>query len=339
MNIEVLSQNADFYWGALSRMEMNLLNTSIENYGFIDGIKNHEFSEKFNYGLDINRSNSIKFLFSTKVPYKVLEIGCGYGNLTSELAKIADEVHAIDAVHESLLFTKHRLDYEKISNVKLFQTDIFETPNFLKNFDSGFYDLIVINGVLEWVGSGSKEGNPQNYQKQFLNECCQKLKEDGFLFLAIENRFYPGWIKRDPHSKLPFTAIAPRVIANIISLLLTRKSYRTYIYGFQSLTKMMKGCGLSLNSKFYVYHSYRSPLILFQNNVDYAREVLKLVPKNMLSRKWKSFIKLGINYRVIDMFIPTFTHIYTKNQDSTFILDHKYGLVEKGRLKLEGKDL
>ena len=336
MNIEVLSRNADFYWGVLPQMELNLLNTSIENHGFIDAIKNHKFSTRFDYALDSHRANSIKFLFPDKVPFKVLEIGCGYGSLTVELAKIAHEVHAIDAVYESLLFTKHRLNYEKISNVKLFQTEIFETPDFLESFKRESYDLIIINGVLEWVGSGSKKGNPKTYQKQFLKECCQKLKEGGLLFLAIENRFYPGWLKRDPHSKLPFTAIAPRIIANVISLLLSRKSYRTYIYGYRSLTKMMKGCGLFLNSKFYVYHSYRRPLILFQNNVVYARKLLELVPRNMLSSKWRFFLKFGINCKQMDRFIPTFTHIYIKGQNSRFILENKYAFVENDQLNFEG---
>ena len=335
MNIEILSKNTNFYWGVLPEDELSLLNNSIDNLGFRDAIEKHKFSMRFDYALDPNRANSIKFLFPSKLPYKVLEIGCGYGSLTLELAKISNEVHAVDAVYQSLLFTKHRIINEKISNVKLFQSDIFETEDFLKSFNDGSYDLIVINGVLEWVGSGSKKGNPKDYQKQFLAECSKKLKENGLLFLSIENRYYPGWISRDPHSKLPFTAIAPRVIAHIISWLLTRKSYRTYIYGYRSLIKLMKESGLFLDSKFYVYHSYRRPTLLFQDNSNYARQLLKLIPSDLLSVKWRFFIKFGINYKLMDKFIPTFTHVYVKKQSLGFMLKNKYGFVDGNRLVLE----
>lgn len=335
MRIEILARNRKFYWGILPEIELTLLNKSIKSLGFKKAIKIHKFSGRFDYATDPNRSNSIKFLFPNKMPYKVLEIGCGYGNLTVELAKKFDRIDSVDAVYQSLLFTKYRLIDERISNVKLFQTDNFETIDFLDNFKNESYDLIVVNGVLEWIGSGVASGKPMDFQKQFLNTCYQKLSDDGLLFLAIENRYYPGWIKRDPHSKLPFTTIAPRKIANVISLLITSETYRTYIHGYRSLLRLMKKSGFFLSSKFYVYHSYRRPIILTQDNNIYTGELLDKLPSNLLTKKWKVFLRFGIKFHLIDKFIPTFTHIYGKKQNNYLVHKYKYAFMENSQLKFE----
>jgi SAM-dependent methyltransferase len=335
MEIEILAENRNFYWGILPELELTSLNESIGKVGFNKAINEHNFTQRFDYATDPNRANSIKFLFPKKLPYKVLEIGCGYGNLTVELAKKFDHIDSVDAVYQSLLFTKHRLSNTDLSNVRLFQTNIFENENFLNCFDNESYDLIVINGVLEWIGSGSTVDSPKNFQTKFLNTCFQKLKTDGVLFLAIENRNYPGWIRRDPHSKLPLTAIAPRKIANMISILLTQKSYRTYIYSYRSLLKLMKKSGFFLHSKFYVYHSYRSPKIIFQNNEHIAREMLSVIPKNLLTTKWRRFIRFGFKFNLIDKFIPTFTHIYQKHSNATLEYSYKFAFVENERFELK----
>jgi SAM-dependent methyltransferase len=225
------------------------------------------------------------------------------------------------------------LKYESCLNVNLHQVGIFEDKNFLSSFENEKYDLIIVNGVLEWVGSGISKGNPEKFQKQFLDTCNQKLKNDGLLYLAIENRFYPGWFKRDPHSKLPLTAIAPRSIANLISLVITRKPYRTFIHGFRSLSKIMKKSGFILNTKFYVFHSYRSPTVLFHDNQDYVRELLKEISPNFFSTKWRYFLKFGIKFNLIDLFIPTFTHVYGKKSKANLAIKYKFAFIQNGILE------
>ena len=335
MKITILARNKNFYWGIVPEFELMALNESISKLGFNKAIETHKFSQRFDYATDQNRANSIKFLFPNKLPYRVLEIGCGYGNLTIELAKKFDHVDAVDAVYQSLLFTNNRLIHNKISNARLFQTDIFETQGFLDYFQNESYDLVIINGVLEWIGSGVKIGNPKDFQGQFLNVCYQKLKNDGLIYLAIENRNYPGWLKRDPHSKLPFTAFAPRKIASMISVIVSRKTYRTYIYSYRALTKLMKQSGFLLGIKIYVYHSYRSPKLLFQDNDSYAREILDVLPVDFLTTKWKNFLRFGFKYNLMDKFIPTFTHIYKKDKNTNIECKYKFAYVENNQLKLE----
>ena len=335
MKIKILAKHKNFYWGIIPEFELSSLNNSISKLGFNKAIETHKFSQRFDYATDQNRANSIKFLFPNRLSYRVLEIGCGYGNLTVELAKKFKHVDAVDAVYQSLEFTKHRLVDNKISNVRLFQTDIFETQGFLDYFQNVSYDLVIINGVLEWIGNGIKMGNPKDLQHQFLNVCYQKLKNDGLVYLAIENRNYPGWLRRDPHSKLPFTAIAPRKIASMISLIMLHKTYRTYIYSYRSLTRLMKKSGFFLSSKFYVYHSYRSPKILFGNSGSYSRELLKVLPDNLLTSKWKNFLRFGFQFKLMDKLIPTFTHIYTKEENTNIVYKYKFAFVENDRLKFK----
>lgn len=338
MTINILTSSTRFYWGVLPEAELRDLNFSISKLGFIQATSEFNFSQRFDYATDLDRANLIKFLFPEKYAYRVLEIGCGYGNLTIELAKKFDSVDSVDAVYESLVFTQHRLEFEECSNVQLYQTNVFEDKEFLKHFEDNVYDLIVINGVLEWVGSGVKTGNPRMLQKQFLDLCNAKLNSSGLLFLAIENRYYPGWVRRDPHSKLPLTAIAPRKIANFISVLLSNRAYRTYIYGYRALIKMLRSSGFFLNSKVYVYHSYRRPILIFQNNSKFAKEFLSKNKNNKLSSKWKLFIRYGISLKLIDLLIPTFTHVYTKKSNSTFELKNKYAYTINGNFEIVSEE-
>ena len=323
------------FWGVLHKEELISLNQYISKVGFEKAIGNHNFTSRFDYALDPHRANSIKFLFPDKIPYTVLEIGCGYGSLTVELSKKFDHVDAIDAVNQSLIFTEHRLNFEKCLNVKLHQTGVFEDKNFLSSFENDKYDLIIVNGVLEWVGSGLSEGDPVRFQKQFLAECNRKLKLNGLMYLAIENRFYPGWIRRDPHSKLPLTAIAPRSLANLISLIMTRNPYRTYIHGFRSLSKIMRISGFILNTKFYVYHSYRRPTVLFHDNHDFVKELLKEISPKFFTAKWKFFLKFAIKLNLIDLLIPTFTHVYGKQSKANLDFKYKFAFIKNSSLILK----
>ena len=248
----------EFYWGIISKEEQAKINHKLD-IGLLTFKDLDQFnfnSGRFDYALDKNRGNVIKLLEDNK-DFKVLEIGCGYGGITEILAKKYGHVDALDATFELLDFTRHRLEYFETHNVTLFHTSVFES-DFEKHLTSK-YDLIVINGVLEWVGSGLMGASPRDYQKIFLEKCERLLTEEGQIFLAIENRWYPKWWLRDPHSKLPFTTILPRKVANIYSKRKQKVQYRTWIYSRFGLVRLLRSTNLAPTKEYYVLMTYRSP--------------------------------------------------------------------------------
>ena len=156
LKINKAGGDREFYWGILSKEEQQLINFELgSNRTSINELKNRNFvSGRFDYALDQRRVAAIEFLKDDKSK-RVLEIGCGYGGITLALAKKFGSVVAIDATYELLEFTRLRLIGKKISNVELFHVSKFEDQ--FEVAIQGKFDLIVINGVLEWVGSGTNK--------------------------------------------------------------------------------------------------------------------------------------------------------------------------------------
>jgi ubiquinone/menaquinone biosynthesis C-methylase UbiE len=78
---------------------------------------------------------------------RILEIGCGIGRMTRELANIFGEVHATDVSAEMIKQARARL--EGLSNVRLYETnglDFAELP-------SGYFDLVFSAYVFQHVPS------------------------------------------------------------------------------------------------------------------------------------------------------------------------------------------
>jgi len=125
-----------------------------------------------------------------------LDVGCGHGAITESLARSVGCVYALEAIPERLEFTRLRLQQEAIRNVNLVQASALDPP-----FPDNLFDLIVVNGVLEWVGEWGAERNPRAVQLRFLRRLHRLLKDDGIMVIGIENRFgYPAFLGAGDHS-------------------------------------------------------------------------------------------------------------------------------------------
>ena len=92
----------------------------------------------------------------------VLDIGSGYGAITHALARAAGEVYSLEATPERIEFTRIRMEQEGITNVQLVQGTALALP-----FPENSFDLIVVNGVLEWLGEWEASGNPKVHTTAF----------------------------------------------------------------------------------------------------------------------------------------------------------------------------
>lgn len=201
--------------------------------------------------LDLNKSKSL------------LDIGCGLGNLVSNLAPHVGKVYAMDLTYKRLQFAQKRsLIFNSSDNFSF----IAGGDQRYLPFPDHSVDCVTLSGVLEWVGegaldpynSGSKlrrlwnmltnhfgETNPRNIQISFLKEIKRVLKEDGQLFVGIENRLnHEYFISRpDHHSNLRYGSLVPRFIANLYSIFIKYQPYRTFTYSIPGYRKLFAEAG------------------------------------------------------------------------------------------------
>jgi ubiquinone/menaquinone biosynthesis C-methylase UbiE len=103
-----------------------------------------------------------------------LEIGCGAGHLTIELAKRALTVEAVDASRAMVDTTAARVRDAGIEDrVSVRQADVHALP-----FQSGCFDLVVAVGVLPWLHSPAAA----------VAEMARVLRPGGQLVLTADNR-------------------------------------------------------------------------------------------------------------------------------------------------------
>jgi SAM-dependent methyltransferase len=204
-----------------------------------------------------------KLLLDLDPKAQVLDLGCGLGNLTKNLAPHVGRVFAMDLTIERLRFARERFAHFNSNDdiVLLAGGDGKYLP-----FPDKSLDLVVLSGVLEWLGDDEEYGespdgkvtkaikmalsifgerNPRAIQQRFLQEIRRVLKPTGQLFIAIENRLNREYFHRrvDHHSGLRFASLLPRFVANLYSIIAARRPYRTYTYSMAGYRSLLKGAG------------------------------------------------------------------------------------------------
>lgn len=118
---------------------------------------------------------------------RVLDLGAGMGTNSHALALRYREVIAVEPVAERVQFMRERFRQEGISNVHILQTSLWDLP-----FERESFDLVVMNGVLEWVAEG-RTGDPKRLQAAALEIAAKLLRPGAMLYLGFENRLAAGY--------------------------------------------------------------------------------------------------------------------------------------------------
>jgi ubiquinone/menaquinone biosynthesis C-methylase UbiE len=222
---------------------------------------------------------------------QVLDAGCGWGALSFWLSKEFAHVCALDSQLDGLQFIDIRSAQDGVANISPVQGDLLSLP-----FPDRFFDLVLLNGVLEWAGTFSKEHSATTLQKMALREMARVLHPDGVLYIAIENRFglqyFVGY--KEEHTGLRFISLLPRRLANSYHKYRRGNEFRALTHSHRGLTKMLRKCGFQNTKRFLVFPSYR--------NCRYAASLegtkaLAFLFKNTLSHRssWPAkFAKIGL---------------------------------------------
>lgn len=309
--------NTEYYWGIIPQNKMRALNEQIRKQGFSTALNDFDFGGmRFDYAESYSRSDFIHFL-PVADDATILDLGSGYGNITIPLAKKFKKIIAADTSFELLEFSSLHAKEAGVSNIEYVNIAPLEYLNL--PFKSKSFDAVILNGVLEWVGSGKTEEDPGFYQQALLSMLADLLKDDGVLYIAIENRLFPGWLRRDPHSKLKWTSILPRSIANWYAYRHGLKNgYRTYIYSQWGYKKLLKKAGFTNFKFYYPYTSYRAPDFIYGNDKPAKKKLFqnKYVRK-IFTRRWSIFLSLLRLIRLEDVFLSSFM-IMARKGEGTF---------------------
>ncbi len=149
------------------------------------------------YHLSPARANLLRAL-ELDAGLAVLEIGAGCGALTRYLGERCRLVDAIEPVIERARVARART--RDLAHVEVFVGSLGDIPS------QKTYDLIVIAGVLEYVGHGSSD---TSHHRSFLADSAARLAPGGTLLIAIENSLGVKYLVGAPedHSGRPFDSL------------------------------------------------------------------------------------------------------------------------------------
>jgi ubiquinone/menaquinone biosynthesis C-methylase UbiE len=259
----------DHYWGEVGRNQALELLEAARQGSWADAVR-ARFSEKddMRIGLLDPQRASWAVMLGLDEQSTALDIGSGYGAITHSLSRFAGEVYSVEAITERINFTRERLRQEQISNVHLVQASATALP-----LAENSFDLVVVNGVLEWVGEWDVTVDPRTVQINFLKKIFRLLKSDGVLLIGIENRIgLSSFLGSVDHSGLPYTTLVPRSVATFIlrhsstphhrTELNTRKQYRTYTYSETGYRRLLADAGFAEMSSYWPDPGYNQPYYL-----------------------------------------------------------------------------
>ncbi|MGI0021274.1 MAG: class I SAM-dependent methyltransferase, partial [Nitrososphaeraceae archaeon] len=285
---------SEFYAGEVSKKQMEILIQEIDSLGYDEGIT-HFFKQNpslQDYITNVRRIDWISHCL-TKNNSRCLDIGSGLGNVSENLSYIYQEVYSLEAVKERIEFQKRRYKKSNRSNVVIVRSNALELP-----FPDNYFDLVVCNGVLEWVGMMNSNMLPREAQLSFLQEIKRVLSSSGYLYVGIENRFgLPLLLGAKDHSGLPYTSLLPRRLANLVvkkfgytggiygdksTMKKEEKGYYTYTYSIWGYWKLFGQAGFKFKS-YWVVPGYNEPY--FSGNledkiglkafIEYQRNIVK----------------------------------------------------------------
>lgn len=297
----------DVYWGKLSKEHMEDALRLIDKDGW------EAFDSKYKHTFDFTYEEDRadwRFVVPMTKDSTVLDIGAGMGRSSIPLARVVKEVIAFDQSSLRMRFLKRRKAQANLENITIFVGDLFDLPLLEASID-----VIVMNGILEWVGKTDKYSDPNTAQIEALKICRKLLKPGGYIYVGIENRLALAYLKGVDHSGLRFTSFMPRFMANWYMKLRKGEKYDTYTYSKNNLTKLFTVAGFSSIDVFLPYPGYNLPRLLIPyNNIAVLKYViLRMMKGNTLSRKLIQFIsRFTIFVRLYRYFFFSFNIIAKK---------------------------
>ena len=249
------------YWGEIPIRQMTEVNRRAQTGSWKSALLDYDDPEVQRASVMILNLDRANWHHLVRLPAdsRVLDIGAGMGTNSHALALRYREVVAVEPVLERIQFMRQRFTQERLLNVGIVRSSIWKLP-----FAPGSFDLVALNGVLEWVAAG-QSGDPGELQKTALQNIHRLLRPGGYVYVGIENRYVPGYFigYPDPHCGLPFVTVLPRPLAHWYARRHGHEDgYRNYLYSSRGYRKLLQKAGFQ-QSEFYIASpSYNHPRYL-----------------------------------------------------------------------------
>lgn len=187
-----------------------------------------------------------------------IDVGAGAGVIAGALTKRFQRVVAIERDPAWCRFIRRRFTEDGV-NVDVIEHSGFDVP-----LPAAIADLIVVNGVLEWVACDDdplrRDSSPRDVQVEFLRGMLRLLRQRGRIAIAIENRFhFANFRGGRPHGEPAYAAILPRRIADRLSRAKLGVPYRTWIYGSSGYERLLHSAGFVDVQLFAALPDYHQP--------------------------------------------------------------------------------
>lgn len=241
----------DIYWGEFPEHDIDALLSFCSKNNFVGAkeyIENKLHRTEFIFG---KARSDFLYCIDLKKDFVCLDVGCGLGIHSFNLSPHVKEVHSFDLSKKRVEFCEYRKKFENVQNIHLYHTDVDHMP-----FKKEAFDVILMNGVVEWLGERRKNDDPREDQVEILKKMHDLLKNNGVLYIGIENRYALSYLHNaKDHNRLKYTTFMPRFLANFVTKLFKNKEYRTYTYGVSGYKKLLKDSGFDVSkTKIFLAH-------------------------------------------------------------------------------------
>jgi|WetSurMetagenome_2_1015567.scaffolds.fasta_scaffold104860_1 2-polyprenyl-3-methyl-5-hydroxy-6-metoxy-1,4-benzoquinol methylase len=200
---------------------------------------------------------------------EVLDYGCGLGAIGIACVKKGANVTFVDSCQARVKMAKYLTEEFNTSSNSIFSTALdINSITKLKNQ----YDLIIINGLLEWLPSTKKASHTDalEVQRNFLRTCRTLLSQDGRIYIGMENRFALLYQIGHPedHTNINRISIIDRRNGNRLHQLQNKTDYVNFTWTYEDYYNEAKKMNMEVEKIFGMFPDYRFPQkIIDLNNV------------------------------------------------------------------------